>query len=903
MWRAVIRARFKSLALRARFLLRRDAVERELDEELQFHVDRQVEEYIDAGVSPREARRRALVSFGGLDRFKEQVRDERGTRSLEEFGQDVRYALRQFRRAPLFTLVGVLTLAVGIGANTAVFSVLNGLLLRDRPYRDPERLVHIYSAVERESRYATSFVQDLDDLRALDDVFLGVGGFAGCSSRITEGGRARRALVECVTGDLFRVVGLDMALGRGFVAGEDDVARAAPVAILGHGLWQRRYGGDPGVLGTVIRLSGRPFTVIGVAPEGLESFTARGVRADLFVPMSVSEAIDEGWSPTGGVPVRGRLGAKIIGRLRPGTTIEQAQARVDGLGSRLRHDYPDLYRGRSFHLVRTRDIAIQPDLDAFLMTGGLLLMSAVGLVLVLVCMNLASFLLARGVDRRREIAMRLALGARRGRLIRQLLTETSALGILGALGGVALARGSLIWVRSVAPATALPIDIDTRMDVAVLVFTLGVVAAAGILSGLAPALQTTIPDLTPALKGGAGRGERRSMPVRKGLVAVQVGASVVLLVTGGLFFRSLRATQSVDLGFATRDAALLWVDLRVSGLPPSEWERTATTLKERALTLPGVERVALSTGTQLSESTWQGEFTIPGVDPPPGHDLSRVFFLAVDADYLDVMGIPILVGRGVTAADRDGTVPVVVVSESAAQRFWPGRDPLGKKVDAAGGEGSFQVVGVAKDTKVASLREGPEPLFYFPRAQYGRRSEQLWLVARGSGSPSETVNALRRLARGVDQDLVVIQARSLQDQLAQSLFLPKLGASLLGFLGLLGLGVASVGLFGMVSYDVSRRTREVGIRLSLGADRGTIVRQVVRDAMGVALIGGVLGFLASLVSARLAESFLVGLRAFDPLVLAGVPLLLLVVAALAALVPALRVSRVSPALALASENG
>ena len=756
----------------------------------------------------------------------------------------------------------------------------------------------MYSAVEGETPYGTSYIDDLDDLRGLADVFEGVGGFVGCSSRITEAGEARRVLAECVTGNLFGLVGIDMALGRGFTPGEDDLVGSAPVAVLGYALWQRLYGGDPNVLGTTLRLSGRLFTVIGVAPEALESFAFQGMRSDVFVPMSMAETLDGGWRPAEGA-ARGRLGTKLIARLRPGTTVQQAQARADVLGSQLRHAHPELCTGRSFSLVPAQSVAIQPDLDAVLMTGGLLLMAAMGLVLLLVCMNLDSFLLARGVDRRREIALRLAVGASRSRLVRQLLTETLTLGFLGALGGLVLAGGVLTWVKTVAPAMSLPVDVDTHMDGAVLAFTLGAVAAAGILSGLAPALRTTHADLTPSLKGGRGEGERTSIPLRRGLVAVQVGASVVLLVAGGLFFRSLRATQDIDPGFSHRDVALLWVDLGLSGIPPAQQESITQTLEEQALALPGVAEVALSDGVQLSESTRQDGFTIPGLDPPPDRDSFLVYVLAVDADYLDLMGIPVLEGRGVSPGDREGTAPVVVVSEAAARRFWPGEDPPGKHVDAERDQGSYEVVGVTKDTRVATLQGGPEPLFYFPREQFRRRAAQLWIAVRGSRPTPVTVGALRRLAHRVDANLVVIQARPLEDLLAGSLFLPRVAATLLGFLGLLAVAVASVGLFGMVSYDVSRRTREIGIRLSLGADRRDLVRQVLQDSAQVAAAG----FLASVGLARVAEAFLFGVRRFDPLVHGGVPLLLVAVSLLAAGVPAWRASRVNPARALSDDGG
>jgi predicted permease len=901
MWLHLVRARLENLRLRARFLFRRRVVEREMDEELRFHIEKEIEENLREGMSPAQARRRALVAFGGEERYREQIRDARGVRPLEDLMRDIRYAVRQLRRTPLFSTVAVVTLAVGIGANTGVFSVVNGLLLRDRPYRAPETLVHVYSSVEDESPYATSYARDLDDLRKLDDVFQGVGAFAGVASRITEGDGARMVRVECVTANLFPLLGLEMALGRGFTDTGDAALSASPLVVLGHGLWERRYGGDTDVVGKTLRIAGLPFTIIGVAPESLESFTAQGFHTDLFVPMGMAGAFAGERDPDREPSVRGPLGTKIIGRLRQGITLEHAQSRADALASDLRRVYPDLYEGRSFNLFPTREVALQPDLDAYLDAGAALLMTAVGLVLLLACTNLASFLLARGLDRRREIALRLALGAPRGRLVRQLLTETLTLGVLGAVAGVVLAQWTLHALRALAPAMALPLNIDTRMDGPVVLFAAGITALAGVLAGLAPALQTTNPDVAPTLKGVPGPRGGHRVSLRGALVGFQIGISMILLVAGGLFVRSFQAARDADLGFATREAALLWIDLDVSGVPRARWESVAGTLKERAIALPGVDKVATSNGVQLSESVWQAEYTIPGLDPPPGREFHRAYFLAVDPDYLDVMGIPVTEGRGLEPSDREGSEPVVVVSDGAARRFWPDQDPLGKEIRPAQGDQTFRVAGVARDTKVARLGERSEPLFYFPRAQYPRRSSQLWLVARGSKPAAETVGALRRLTRELDPDLVVVQAKTLEDQLALTLFLPRVGASLLGFLGLMALTLASVGLFGMVSYDVSRRTREVGIRMSLGASRATLVRAVVKDVMGVVLTGCLLGLLASLGLAYLAGAYLTGVRAFDAMTLGGAPLLLLVVSVFAALVPAWRASRVSPVRALAAD--
>ena len=895
-----IRYALRGIRLRVRFLFRKDAAEREMDEELRFHLEQEFRQNLRSGMGHAEARRQAQLAFGGVERFKEQVRDSRGVRPLEELGHDLRYGLRQLRRAPLFTAVAVVTLAIGIGANTAVFSLVNGGLLRDRPYQDPESLVNIYTRVEGQSLYATSYEEDLEDLRALDDVFLRVGGYRGVAARIQEDDGARMVLAEAITSDLFPLVGVEMALGRGFTPEEELEAAANPVAILGHTLWRRRFGGAPDVLGQEIRLSGIPFTVVGVAPKHFDSFTAQSFTTDLFVPWSLARAVQGDWyrEPAEG---RGWEGTKIVARLRSGVSMEQAQARADGLMQGLKGTHPEAYEDRSFNLHPSRGVALQPDVDAFFMRIGLLLMAIVGLVLLLAATNLASALLARGMDRRREIAVRLALGARRGRLVRQLLTETAMVAALGALAGVLTGRWCLDLLVAIGPPTSLPLEINTRMDGTVLLFTAAAAVGAALVAGMAPALQSTRADVTPALKDGGRNGSPGKLTLRNGMVAFQVAISMILLMCGGLFVRSLQEAQETDPGFRTREAGLIWVDMQVGGVPREEWETTAALLTEGALSIPGVEVVGASNGLPLSEGLWQGRYTLPGVELPPSEDYHWAHYLAVDPFFLDAMGLPVVRGRGISPQDREGTEPVALVSEAAARRFWPDAEPLGREILPEAGERSYRVVGVVKDTKVANLREGPTPLFYFPREQYRGRTENLWLVATGTGAPSEITGALRRMVREVDPEMVVVEAKTMEEHLSTALFLPRLGALLMGFFGLMALALASLGLYGMVSFAASRRTREVGIRMSLGADRGSVIRMVVRDGMGVVVAGGILGWGLAALASRFLASFLVGIGPHDLVTLSTVPLLLFGVAALAALVPARRASRVSPVECLKTE--
>jgi predicted permease len=802
---------------------------------------------------------------------------------LATFLHDLRYALRRLARSPGFTTVAILSLAIGIGANTAIFSVINAVLIRGRPYQEVEGLVHVYTSHENGSPYGISSYPDLLDLRALDDLFADVGAFSGHLSRTLDGGEARPVHVEGVTHNLFPMLGLQAAVGRTFLPEEDEVPGARAVAILNWGYWHRRYGEDPSVLGQTVEIAGRPFTVVGVTPERYESFLAPGVRSDIIIPMMMTGSLSEE-SSRAAYTDRGARGIKIMGRLRPGVPLEQARSRAEGLSAQLQAAYPEHYQGRSFNVVFAADVAVQPDIDEALAYIGALLMTMVGLVLLLACTNLATFLLARGLDRKREIAVRLALGARR------------VLALIGGAAGLLLARWSLDLLAGTLPPTYIPVTVDYGLDGTVLLFTLGVATLAGVLAGLVPTLQSTNPDVAPTLKDEAVPGKQRRYGLQKGLVAVQVAISMVLLVCGGLFVRSLTVAQEIDPGFTTREAGMVWVDLQTSGIPPSEWHAVTEELLARARSLPGIEAVGSSTSVPLTQGGWSAPFTIPGVDPPEGWDSHRVAFGSIDPDFFEVVGISLVAGRGITRLDREGTEPVVVVNEAAVRRFWPGEDALGREIVAMRSGLSHRVVGVAGDTKSQSLDDAPEPLFYFSHAQLPAANVRL--VARGLPTPPEIAAALRRSVREVDTDLVIIAETTLDEQLSVVLFPARLAAGLLSVFGLLAMGLASIGLYGVVSFAVSRRTREVGIRMSLGADAGEVVGMVIRSAMGMVLVGAAIGLVTTLGLSRLLDWFLIGIGPYDLVTFAAVPLVLCSVALLAAFVPARRAARVNPVRAL-----
>jgi predicted permease len=633
-------------------------------------------------------------------------------------------------------------------------------------------------------------------------------------------------------------------------------------------------------------------------PESLESLMLPGVRTDLFVPMKMASVLAQDGDATMYTD-REALGVKIIARLLPGINMEYARSRTDALSGRLQVAYPEAFGDRSFHLVPTLDVVIQPDFDrVLLMPIGALLMTMVGLVLLLACTNLANLLLSRGTDRGKEVAVRLALGASRGRLVGQFLSEVVVLGTLGCAAGMILAKWMLAILTSVQPPFWVPIAIDHGIDRSVFLFTLGVTVAAVLLAGLAPALRCTTPNLTPELKGEETNGVRRHFNLRSGLIACQLAISTVLLVGGGLFLRSLQEASQADPGFTTTDAGVIWLDLGVSGVPESEWNSLADELAGRARSLPGIEVVGTSNGIPLAVGAWSGRYHIPGSTPAAGEEDHTVRNYCVDQYFFTTMGIDLLSGRGIRSNDGENAERVLVVSEAAARHFWPGEDPLGKVILPVNSGHPVRVVGVARDIKLDRLDEAPQPLFYFSRKQHLSRANNLMLVARGSASPTEIAGGLRQIVRDADSELVVMAVSTLAEQFATMLFPFRAATGLLFIFGTLALLLSAFGIYGVVSFSIARRTREVGIRMSLGADSRNVTLVLVRGIVGVLLAGVFFGLLAAIGIAQFLRNFLISVGPGDLLTLVSVPLLLSTVAFAAALVPAHRASRTNPIEAL-----
>ena len=818
----------------------------------------------------------------------------RGSETL----RDVRLAMRSLRRRPVFLVVATISLAIGIGFNTAIFSVINAVFIKQYPYEAPEGLVHIYTSVPGRTEYGTTSFPNYRDIRDSGGAFQAVGAYKTMLSRMELQDETVRVMGEAVSQTLFPMLGLEPALGRAFLPEEDEVPGSHPVIMLGHGLWQGTFGGDPEIIGKTVRLAGRAFTVVGVTPKGFHGLTGAGLTSDFFVPLMMYGVV-AGFADHAYLENRLDRRYKVIGRITNGLAVESALARLEVLSSQIQMANPKIEQKWVFTMLPIREVALDPDFDRAVQPFAALFLAAGGLVLLLACANLSSFLMARGVDRQKEIALRIALGAGRLSLVRQFLTETVLMALLGGVSGVLAAQGTLSVLSRIPSPLPMPITLELGMDRTVLLFTVGISALAGLLFGLAPALRSTNPDVAPTLRGGMSQTQRRRFGFRDGLVAFQVALSVVLLVGGGLFVRSLGAAHDADLGFSTRQAGIVWTDLSASGVPEGEQRGLREELTRRARALPGIEAATSSSHIPFLFHASGGFYSIPGVEPPVQGEGYNVQREEVDPAFFETMGIPLLEGRTFTDDDRPRSLLVVVVNETAANRFWPGESPLERQLFPLDSEQGYQVVGVVRDTKIERLREPPKPLFYFPIAQ--NPDPDLVLVARGRPAPEEITAMLRQMIREVSPDLMIMDSKTMQENVGVVLLPARMAAYLLGVFGVLALTLAAIGLYGVVSYSVSQRTREVGIRMSLGADAAAVMLMVLRGAMGVVAVGGIVGFAIAFALAQLIRHVLYGVGPWDLVTMLGVPLVLSSVAAVAALIPARRASQVNPVEALKYE--
>lgn len=831
--------------------------------------------------------------FRDFTRSLPLVRERRGDekrleRIMGDVIRDLQYSVRMLVKNPLFTIAAITTLALGIGLNAATFSAVYGILLRPLGgTEEPEELVQIYRQWPGMD-YGSVSIPHYQDLRdRTSDVFEGVSAHYFSPMSLAADGRSERTIGMLVSANFFQLYGVTPILGRPFIPGEEDTGPGAhAVAILGHGFWQSRFGGDPAIIGKTLVLNGHPFEVVGVAPpdfKGPVNFAA----IPIYVPLMMQREIDPGFNLIEG---RGNNMMTAIGRLREGRTIEQAREVLDATLIQLREEYPDHYDGQLGHtLVLQSEAGIHPTFKNAQVGMSTVMMAVVGLLLLIACVNVANLFLARAKERRREMGIRLSLGAGGRRIIQQLMTESLLFSLLAGLAGLGLAQLALGFLVNVRPPMDGPWEFSVQMDGTVLLFTLLVSLAAGFLFGLAPALQAANPNTVAAVKGTSERKAGRSRVI-SGLVVLQMALSLLLLISSGLFLRSLQGATEIDPGFdEPRSLVLASVDPGLQGYDEVRSREFLDRLQTEVDALPEVVAVGLTDNAPLGLGSSDRGVDIPGYEFAEGERRS-LMYANITEGYLEAMGVRLVEGRTYTRQDDDAGPPLIIVNQRFAERFWPGESAVGKIVQTAGAD--RQVIGVMETGKYRSLGEEPSEYMWFPQREQFRTG--MTVVARTRSDPNVVLRRIRDIVRAADPQMPVFDVRTMEDHMGVALMPARLGGSVLGLFGLLGLMLAAVGIYGVMAYSVAQRKRELGIRVALGADKGRMLKLVVGEGMRLALLGTVIGLAGAVAAARLVAGLLYNVSALDPIAFVSVPMLLVGVALLAVYVPARRAAGVEP---------
>ena len=872
-------------------------VDADIDDEMRFHLETRIEELIERGLSARAARAQALEEYGDVAIVRKALRqiDRRAhgrreaTERLDALQRDVRFATRMLRRSPAFTLMAVACIALGVCVTTTIFSAVHGILIRPLPYDRADELVAVYAQnLSRDIRGSNVSYPDYLSWRDDNRSFTALALWTWSSHAFSgDGGEAERVEGASITANLLPILGVRPLLGRNFVPEEDEDGRDN-VVLLGHGLWQRRFGGDRSVVGRVITVNGRPHTIVGVMPPRF-NFPERG----------------EAWVPFGAPPWAveqrsARQYAGAIGRLRPGVSLEQARADLGRISASLERSYPADNRGWSAELTPLRD-----DLVRDLRRTLFVLAGAVALVLLIACANVANLMLARGATRQREMAVRVAVGAGRGRLIRQLLTESLVLAALGGALGAGLSYFGVRLLRLAFP-ESLPFYMTLELNGIALLFALGATTVAGVLVGLVPAMRATNVDLNASLKEagrGSGEGVSRSR-LRSTLVMAEIALSVMLMIGAMLLIRSYRALDRADLGF-DEDGIL---SMRIS-LPHVKYDNPVRVasfydrLLERIRAVPGVESVGAAEGTPFSGWDVHYRLTVEGAPPARAGEELFTHFQLVTPDYLKTIGVPIIRGRGLTAADRDSTAPVGVVNETFVRQFLHGVDPIGKRVKFVPAESPapwVTIVGVMRDYQHYRFPQPMDGAIVLPMAVDPPLTRTVAIRSRLK-DPHDLMPAIRAIIRELDPTVPAFRVQTLDEVVTRSLWRQRLQSEVFGVFALLALILASVGLYGVIAYTVAQRTRELGVRIALGATRRHVLALVLGEGARLALLGVAAGVIGALGLGRVVASLLHGVTATDPMTFTLVPVLLAGVAVLASYAPARRATRVDPLVAMRAD--
>ncbi len=824
---------------------------------------------------------------------------------MQSIVADIRYACRWLRRSPGFALIAIASLAVGIGINTTLFTLVDAVLFRPLPVERPDRLVDVYSTRRSGDEFVTTSYPDYLDLKTHNDVFSDMIAYSLALDGINLADRSRLALGEVVSGNYFQVLGIKPVVGR--VLTPDDDRRDAPRAVvLSYKMWARDYGASPAAVGQTLRMHGQRYTIVGVAPRAFTGAVPI-VSTELWTPIAyVDETqpggiIDTTPSPTGNGPLdrRGYRWLFVKGRLKDGRTIEQARANLQVVTQQLETAYPQTNKERRAALVATKDVHLHPQADRTLLPIAAGLMVVVGLVLVIACANVTSMLLARASVRHREIGIRLAIGASRGRLVQQLLTESLVLAAAGAALGIFLAWAVTRLALSIQLPIPIPLSFALQIDGRVLAFTALVSLVAAIVAGLAPALNATRPALVDDLKGHGTSSAGRRRTLRDGVVALQMAVAMVLLVAAALLTRSLYAAQTIGVGFHTAGVAVVGTELDLIGYSPQRatefFDRTVAQVRA----LPLVEAAALVDRSPMSINYSRTLFFFPDRDRPgdKGVEIDRT---TVSGEYFETLGIPILQGRTFASSDTATSPGVVVVNDAFARKYFGGRGAVGQRVRTRAIDGKdFEIVGITADYKVNTVGEAATPYVHFAISQ--APDTGLTVIARTRGDAAGLVDAIRRVMLSLEPNVVFVENHTMETQVAATLLPARFGAVGVTSVGIVAILLAAAGLYGVIAYAVARRTREIGLRIALGAQRRTVLALIMRQGLGVAFAGAVVGALLAFGAAKAISGALYSVTAADPAAWAGAVGILIVVSVAANIVPAWRAATIDPSEALRND--